>query len=112
MDADTTDLSVWSLNLEQRREKLKVWQKELVEPHIEHFAEAMRGYQQAADDLEKLQAGSKIEIVGNATIIGCTTTSAAKNSDLLTSLCPTTIIVEEAAEILEAHILTTLQPSV
>ena len=112
MDADTTDLSVWSLNLEQRREKLKVWQKELVEPHIEHFAEAMRSYQQAADDLEKLQAGSKIEIVGNATIIGCTTISAAKNSDLLTSLCPTTIIVEEAAEILEAHILTTLQPSV
>ena len=112
VDADNIDVSVWSLNLEQRHEKMKVWHKELVEPHIVNCAEAMRDYQQAADDLEKLQAGSKIEIVGNATIIGCTTTSAAKNSDLLISLCPTTIIVEEAAEILEAHILTTLQPSV
>ena len=40
-----------------------------------------------------------------------TTTCAARSHDMLVALGAKVIIVEEAAEILEAHILTSLTPS-
>jgi hypothetical protein len=43
-----------------------------------------------------------------AKVIGMTTTAAAKNVDLLRALKPKIVIVEEAAEVLEAHIITAL----
>jgi DNA replication protein DnaC len=45
-------------------------------------------------------------------IIGCTTTSAASMHELIARAKPSVIIVEEAGEILEAHILTALCRSV
>ncbi len=45
-------------------------------------------------------------------IIGMTTTSAAKNRELIEALRLDTIVVEEAAEVLEAHIITSLTDSV
>lgn len=40
-----------------------------------------------------------------------TTTCAARNHDLLVALGAKVVLVEEAAEILESHILTSLTPS-
>jgi superfamily I DNA and/or RNA helicase len=41
-----------------------------------------------------------------------TTTCAARNHDLLVALGAKVVIVEEAGEILESHILTALTPSI
>jgi hypothetical protein len=104
--------SIWALNTPQRRGLLAQWASEYRAPHLAAYVGAMDDYSGAMDALEALRLESKVEIVKRATVIGCTTTSAAKNSALLAAVQPTTIIVEEAAEILEAHILTNLHPSV
>ena len=41
-------------------------------------------------------------------IIGCTTTAAAKYSVALHAVSPGAVLVEEAGEILESHVLTAL----
>lgn len=49
-----------------------------------------------------------VDILCHAKVIGMTTTGAAKNQDVLQKVqCPI-IIVEEAAEVMEAHIITSL----
>ena len=49
-----------------------------------------------------------IEILRGAKIIGMTTTGAAKYQDVLQQVGPPIVVVEEAAEVLEAHIVTSL----
>ena len=62
--------------------------------------------------MEELRAETKVHIVSGATLIGRTTTSAAKHRGLLENVRPDVVIVEEAGEILECHILTNLYNSV
>ena len=50
--------------------------------------------------------------IAQATVIGCTTTGASIYSHLLESVPITTVIIEEAGEVLEAHVLTSLTHSV
>lgn len=57
---------------------------------------------------------SKLEhraILEEAKIIGMTTTAAARYQDVLQNVQPPIVIVEEAAEVLEAHIITSLNAS-
>ncbi|CAI5485130.1 unnamed protein product [Closterium sp. Yama58-4] len=55
-------------------------------------------------DIEDLQ------VLRRAQVVGMTTSGVAKMQRLITALGPRVIIVEEAAEVLEAHILTSLTP--
>ncbi|CAL8143340.1 unnamed protein product [Orchesella dallaii] len=47
-------------------------------------------------------------LLGSADVVGMTTTGAAKNQALLEIARPQIVVIEEAAEILEAHIVTSL----
>ena len=60
--------------------------------------------------LEENSMASRTKILRNAKIIGCTTTGAAKNSEVLMALGNPIIIFEEAAEVMEAHVLAALTP--
>ena len=52
-----------------------------------------------------------IEILQGAKIIGMTTTGAAKYQDVLQQVGPQIVVVEEAEEVLEARIVTSLNSS-
>ena len=62
-------------------------------------------------DAQDVHDEAKREILAGATIVGVTTTGAAKNQELIRSLNCKIVIVEEAAEVLEAHILVNLTAS-
>ncbi|ELU05196.1 hypothetical protein CAPTEDRAFT_135240 [Capitella teleta] len=105
-DADkVTD--VWALKQEDRFRLYRLWQtticksKQITVEHLckEFDAESSRLTNIQHNDIHPLQ---------NALVIGATTTGVAKNRKLLRSIKPTVIIVEEAAEVVEAHILTAL----
>ncbi|CAJ1962034.1 unnamed protein product [Cylindrotheca closterium] len=49
-----------------------------------------------------------LQILKDASIIGATTSGAAKYQDILKSIAPGVIMVEEAGEVLESHVLTAL----
>lgn len=65
-------------------------------------------YNRDAQQLKELRMGEDKDILKDATIIGMTTTGAARYLKVLQSVqCPI-VIMEEAAEVLEAHVVTTL----
>merc|ERR1712151_945130 len=52
----------------------------------------------------------KLALLQEMSVVGMTTTAVSKYQTLLKELRPEIVIVEEAAEVLEAHVLTALQP--
>ena len=70
------------------------------------------------DEYDEISRGIKhwnnlenLQIISKAEIIGMTTTGAAKNHNLLRMLDPKFMIIEEAGQVLEAHILASLTPN-
>lgn len=55
--------------------------------------------------LRGLYADKKLDVLRKAEVVGVTTTSAAANESLIRALSPRFLLVEEAAEVFEAHIL-------
>lgn len=67
-----------------------------------------QAYQEAAERLAEIQLRRDLCVLREAKVIGMTTTGAAKYRRILQEVRPRLVIVEEAAEVLEAHIITTL----
>uniref|UniRef100_A0A8D8YH08 NFX1-type zinc finger-containing protein 1 n=1 Tax=Cacopsylla melanoneura TaxID=428564 RepID=A0A8D8YH08_9HEMI len=61
-----------------------------------------------AEQFSEAKQLQDIQVLLSHKILGTTTTIAAKNHLMLTALKPKIVIVEEAAEVLEAHIVTAL----
>ena len=68
-------------------------------------------YHQLVCELSELREQESLLVLRKAKVVGMTTTSAAKHRKMLCQLKPPIIIVEEAAEVLEAHIVASLTPS-
>ncbi|KAK0390083.1 hypothetical protein NLU13_3656 [Sarocladium strictum] len=103
--------SVWDLSLDARIQLWTKWDNALRENQIEavkNLASRIEGMQKEIDTAFNQ---SKYAFAATRRIIGCTTTSAAKNTDLIKAFRPTCILVEEAGEILEPHVLAALCPS-
>ena len=64
-----------------------------------------------AEELSQLQVQANLSRVRGVRVVGCTTTGAAMHHALLTEAGCGVVVVEEAAEVLEAHVLTALGPS-
>eukprot|EP01041_Mallomonas_annulata_P000135 gene135-218_t len=104
--------SIWKLSTPERLALLKKWSDDNKQPLLEEMARTMRQYESVRRTLDELRNETKLSVLKDAYVIGCTTTSAAKNKSLLADVRLNVIMIEEAAEILEAHVLTTLTPSV
>lgn len=70
--------------------------------------QAEQVYQDAAERLAEIRRREDLCVLQHAKVIGMTTTGAAKYRQVLQELKPRLVIVEEAAEVLEAHTITTL----
>lgn len=69
---------------------------------------AMKAYESVLERYHELQEQSNLSCLKTASIVGMTTTYLAKNQKLLSGLKPRVVILEEAAEVLEAHVLACL----
>ena len=78
--------------------------KQKVACHVETYASACEEYQKAKTELD-------YAVLRKTHVVGMTTTGASKYHAILQKLRPKIIIVEEAAEVLESHIVTTLTAS-
>ena len=68
-------------------------------------------YDRLARRRSEMREQESLYLMRRAKVVGMTTTGAAKLHNLLRQLKPSIIIVEEAAEVLEAHIIASLTPS-
>jgi hypothetical protein len=87
-----------------RRDAYEIYQEEFKDLSEKHQS-AQRQYNEAKDELWR-------ELLTKTDVIGCTTTGAAKLISLLKGVSPRVMLVEEAGQVLEAHILGSLVPSV
>lgn len=100
--------NVWSLNMEQRKDLYRHWVNKYRELLREQVEMSEREYMTTIEKYKEIIDHESFEILEQAKVIGMTTTGAAKNRKILQKVKPRIIIVEEAAEVLESHIITTL----
>ncbi|KAJ3044880.1 NFX1-type zinc finger-containing protein 1 [Rhizophlyctis rosea] len=60
----------------------------------------------------ELEAMGKLAVLKNAKIIAATSNGAATNLELLKAAAPSILLIEEAGELLEPHLLSALSPSI
>lgn len=91
-----------------RKEKIDKLRKEFDECTSTKMKDLFERHERWFNVLNETKNVSKIACLRQARIIGCTTSGAAKYNDLIQALAPAVIICEEAAEVLESHILASL----
>ena len=99
---------LWSLEVDDREKLYEYWldlKRKLLSLMVEERSEM---YAQLCADIQKVNREIDLCILREAAVVGMTTTGAARNSELIRQLNPRIIFVEEAAEVLEAHIIAAL----
>jgi len=102
------DEDLWLMPLPLRRETYRRW---LLEAHHETrgtLPELAWQLERNAEHRATLERERKLALLREMDIVGMTTTAVSKYQQLLKELRPEIVVVEEAAEVLEAHILTAL----
>ncbi|XP_072540909.1 NFX1-type zinc finger-containing protein 1 [Salminus brasiliensis] len=101
-------MNVWQLTPKDRWRLYRLW---VLRYRTDLRTKALRAeqvYQGAAERLAEIRRREDLCMLKKAKVIGMTTTGAAKYRQALQELRPRLVIVEEAAEVLEAHTITTL----
>ena len=103
--ASSSDL--WSLATSDRIKLIQIWQLRQISRHAQQLEESLREYEQLCKEKKKLSDQHKLDVLRSMKIVGMTITGASINAELLAALKPAVVIIEEAAEVLEAKILAT-----
>lgn len=103
---------IWTMSLPERTRLKAHWEQEIRDSLEERLRDAISQHSTISNGLKQQYQEFDKRCLEQAYVIGCTTTGLATNSNLLRSLPSKVLICEEAAEVLEAHILTALLPSV
>ena len=94
-----------------RRDSWKLyclWRQKLEQYHQKVLDEKQESFDEAVSRDEEVRKLQECAILKKARVIGMTTTCAAKYRRVLDMICPKIVLIEEAAEVLEAHIITSL----
>ncbi|KAG2492324.1 hypothetical protein HYH03_009275 [Edaphochlamys debaryana] len=101
---------VWSLPRHDRIQLAAAWLREQRQRWAEDLASALARSGEVAAEVRALHDGPARTVLSGARVIGCTTTGAAKYKELLRDPAVDlgVVLVEEAGELLEAHVLTSI----
>lgn len=97
---------------DERRLLYHHWTKTIRDGAISKIISVNLEYTQLTDQRARLRRDVDLRGLQQAQVVGVTTTGLARNLDLLRRLRCKVMLCEEAGEVLEAHILTALLPSV
>ncbi|KAE8233422.1 hypothetical protein CF326_g1537 [Tilletia indica] len=106
------DADVWTFSMEDRALLIDQWTNECRQVALSRLDDAYDKVQSTRKGVQEQRDKERLSILKTSHIIGATTNGAAKAADLLKSLKPKVLLVEEAGQVLEAHILATLNASV
>ncbi|KAH6889821.1 P-loop containing nucleoside triphosphate hydrolase protein [Thelonectria olida] len=109
---DHCSTSVWEIPLEERSNLRMKWSQDIREEQISEFVRLSECAHQLQDKINSIFAERNRRVLKSKRIIACTTTAAAMYQSIINTANPDIIMVEEAGEILEAHIITAMSPSV
>ena len=102
---------VWDIPPPTRRQVVKIWFNRISATIKAQLEEKLRKYNVAVQEKLEFDSETDLGLLRRAAVIGMTTTAVARYSRLLANLKPKVVFVEEAAEVLESHILASLSES-
>lgn len=103
---------LWKCSKDERTRLLAYWTDEIVTTEVPRLARLRAKLVESKTRITALQDQTKLAILKKAKVIGCTTNGAANILPLLSSAMPRVLIVEEAGECLESHVLVNLVASI
>lgn len=103
-------IKVWQIPAQQRPEIFKRWYTEIQRSTIEELQKLGNAYDRKLEEVHELYNSKDAVILRTKRVIGCTTTGAAMQANLLKAASVEVLVVEEAGEILEAHVITAMSP--
>ena len=101
-------IGLWDLTQRERHWLYRTWMRDWYTQHTEQLASLQIRYDRNCKELNRMEQDLQVEVLSSARIIGMTTTAVAKYQPLLQAIQPEIVVVEEAAEVLESHIVTAL----
>jgi superfamily I DNA and/or RNA helicase len=104
--------TVWSLPPQARHDWLVRRVRREMGALGAQYLDLARQFDVAARLHRHIKEQVKAEILGSADVIGLTTTGCAMNQNLLRSINPRILVVEEAAEVLESQLLACIPESI
>jgi hypothetical protein len=105
-------VEIWTLTNSERARLYQYWHDSAFAELSQQFHDLMREHSSVKQRYTSLFNESDTQFINQFHIVGVTTTGLANNSDLLRGLQAKVLICEEAGEVLEAHVLTVLLPSI
>ncbi|XP_033114446.1 NFX1-type zinc finger-containing protein 1-like isoform X2 [Anneissia japonica] len=100
--------NVWSLKGNDRWRLYRFWTSRYCDHERQLLFEKQEEYNTIGKQLQELRLEEDLLLMRNAKVIGMTTTGAARCRDMIQRIKSKIVIVEEAAEVLEAHIVSSL----
>ena len=104
--------NIWCLSARDRLRLYLYWIECYRERHIIEIQRCEQRYEQKHKELcvelKEIKAQDEEEVIRHAAVVGMTTSVAARYHTMLQRISPKIVIIEEAAEVLEAHIITSL----
>ena len=97
--------NIWKLDYTQRFFLYINWLNTFLTKQQEEIYKLTIAYNQAASTVEELRLQEDKSIMEQALIIAMTTTGSTRYHNILKDIGPRIVIVEEAAEVFEAHIV-------
>ncbi|XP_052107137.1 NFX1-type zinc finger-containing protein 1-like [Mytilus californianus] len=108
VEIDEYVYDMWDLLPEERWRMYRYWLKVYCDNLQEKIGDKEIEFERSCRKYHEILMQEDKAIMRNSTIIGMTTTCAARYHSVLQEIGPRIIIVEEAAEVLEGHVVTTL----
>jgi AAA domain len=99
---------IWSMSFTARQTQRKIWEAAILKNSVRNVCSSAKRYDECQIELQRKFEQKNVEILRSKRIIGCTTTGAAKYKDSIQAVAPDVLLVEEAGEILESHVITAL----
>ncbi|PCH39561.1 nucleoside triphosphate hydrolase protein [Wolfiporia cocos MD-104 SS10] len=108
--------SIWRMSIDERTRLAAEWEQRIRQmaytSNLQHYEELRQQYKSACKEYSDIRDETRRRLMSQTDLIACTTTGAAKLITLLSTISPKVLMVEEAGQVLEAHILTSLVSSI
>lgn len=106
------ETELFTMSNAERRELHQYWVKTSAASFVRTTTQLQEKHTKLIERRSRVRSDVDLRCLNQANIIGVTTTGLAKNLHLLRKLRSKVMLCEEAGEVLEAHILTALLPSI
>ncbi|GIJ82623.1 hypothetical protein Asppvi_001132 [Aspergillus pseudoviridinutans] len=100
------------LSQKERDALYQIWTKEVIKLVHDKVMQLCSAHHRAKANFDNVRDEVDLRCLADADVIGVTTTGLARNLNMLRKLQSKVVLCEEAGEVLEAHLVTALLPSV